>query len=199
MNQTTESTVVPDTDERALMQRAQDGDRTAFARLFKRHADRLWRMSYLLLHSSDGAEDAVQETFKRGLARIETYRGEGAPRGWFSTIALNICREFLRHESVEAALASPEVLDAGQRVGRPRTRGVLTSVCRRERNRQLAIALGYLTQPQREAFVLHYAEELPYEEIGGILDVSAGAARILAFRAKAALRERLKPASPTAH
>jgi RNA polymerase sigma-70 factor (ECF subfamily) len=55
----------------------------------------------------------------------------------------------------------------------------------------LAIALGHLTDRQKETFILHYVEDLPYEEIGRILGVSAGAARALSHRAREVLREHL--------
>ena len=60
--------------------------------------------------------------------------------------------------------------------------------------RLLAIAMGYLTESQREVFLLHYDQNLSYEDIGQILDMRPGAARALAHRAKANLRRRLSSA-----
>src|SRR5688572_14967257 len=71
-------------DDVALMHRAASGDMTPYALLFKRHADRIWRMAFLILHSTAAAEDVVQETFTRGLSHIQSYRGESEPRAWFS-------------------------------------------------------------------------------------------------------------------
>lgn len=176
-----------------LMERAKAGDTTPFALLFKRHADRIWRMAYMILHSSAAAEDVVQETFTRGLSHIDSYRGEAEPRAWFSSIALNLCRHYLRDKNKEAELADSAKLERGARVRRPRTRGVLSSAIRRESHRLLAVALGYLTQAQREVFVLHYVDELPYEDVGRILEIRPGAARALAHRAKAVLQKRLGP------
>src|SRR5262245_50108438 len=79
-----------------LMERSKGGDMTPYAMLFKRHADRIWRMAYMILHSSAAAEDVTQETFTRGLTHIASYRGEAEPRAWFSSIALNLCRHYLR-------------------------------------------------------------------------------------------------------
>jgi RNA polymerase sigma-70 factor (ECF subfamily) len=180
--------------DQELMDRSKGGDMTPYAMLFKRHADRIWRMAYMILHSSAAAEDVTQETFTRGLTHIASYRGEAEPRAWFSSIALNLCRHYLRDKNKEAELADSAKLERGGRVGRPRTRGALSSAVRRETNRLLAVALGYLTQAQREVFVLHYVDDLPYEEVSQILEIRPGAARALAHRAKAVLQKQLGPA-----
>jgi len=180
--------------DQQLMNLSKSGDMTPYALLFKRHADRIWRMAYMILHSSAAAEDVTQETFTRGLTHIASYRGEAEPRAWFSSIALNLCRHYLRDKNKEAELADSAKLERGGRVGRPRTRGALSSAVRRETNRLLAVALGYLTQAQREVFVLHYVDDLPYEEVSQILEIRPGAARALAHRAKAVLQKQLGPA-----
>lgn len=184
----------PELSDQELMRLSKGGDMTPYAVLFKRHADRIWRMAYMILHSSAAAEDVTQETFTRGLTHIASYRGEAEPRAWFSSIALNLCRHHLRDKNKEAELADSAKLERGGRIGRPRTRGALSSVVRRETNRLLAVALGYLTQAQREVFVLHYVDDLPYEEVSQILEIRPGAARALAHRAKAMLQKQLGPA-----
>lgn len=180
-----------DESDAELMERSIQGDRASYGALFARHADRIWRMAYLLLHHAEAADDIAQETFTRGLEHIRSYRGEAPPRAWFSSISINLCRHYLRDEHQEPNLANAEALEHGRRLSRPRTRGVLTNMIRRERNRKLALALGYLTWPQREVFVLHYVDEMPYEEIAQLLGITPGAARALAHRAKGVLREKL--------
>ncbi len=158
--------------------------------LVDEYGDRLRRICYLLLHSSPAAEDVVQETFAQALARADQFRGDGEIASWLMSIALNLCRRALRDEQRHAELAEPRKLEGGRRL-RFSPRGILTSLVRRETARNLAIALGYLTDAQREAFVLHYVEELPYEEIGRLVNATPGAARALAFRAREVLRGKL--------
>lgn len=174
-----------------LMRKAGQGDMGAYALLFKRHADRIGRLAYLILHSAAAAEDVVQDTFTRGLAHLQSYRGEAGPRAWLSSIALNLCRHILRDRKNEAELAGTDKLEHGVRIRRPRSGGVLTSAIRREENHRLTVALGFLTEAQREVFVLHYVDGLPYEDLAGILGIRAGAARALAHRAKEVLQKRL--------
>jgi len=182
----------------ALMHQASSGEMTPYAILFRRHADRIWRMAYMILHSTSMAEDVVQETFTQGLSHIRSYRGEAEPRTWFSAIALNLCRHILRDRKKEAQLAGTEKLDQGVRLHQPRARGALTSAIRREGNRMLTVALGYLTEAQREVFVLHYIDDLPYDDVARILNIRAGAARALAHRAKLMLQKKLGVSLETA-
>ena len=173
-----------------LMRKAAEGDRESFARIVEEYHDPIRRVSYMLLHNYAAAEDVTQETFTRGLAEIASYRGQGKPLSWFYTIALNLSRKKLRDDKRKASTADPEVLESGRRINF-KARGILTSLVRRETRQQLAIAMGFLTEPQQEAFVLHYVEELPYEAIAEIVGGTAGAARALSHRARQVLKERM--------
>ena len=173
------------------MNRALAGDALAYGGLFELHRERIYRMAYAMLHDSDAGEDCVQETFANGLANLSSYRGESEPRAWFTAIALNVCRHRVRDWKHAPGAAADHALESGRRAGRPRTRGVISRLAQQEDRRLLAIALGFLTEAQREVFILHYDQDLSYEEIGVILSIRPGSARALAHRAKATLREKL--------
>lgn len=183
-------------EEAALLELAKKGDREAYGRLFEGYAERIRRMATLVLPPHLAAEDVVQETFVRGLTRLESYRGEGDLCSWLVTIAINICRHQVRSPKRKMEYSAEEALDREQHFGRVRSRGVVTKTVQKEDNRLLRIAMGYLTEAQREVFVLHYQDGLAYEDIGKILDIRAGAARALAHRAKATLREKFGVSAP---
>ncbi len=56
------------------------------------------------------------------------------------------------------------------------------------KNRQLAKALGALTEKQRKGLVLRFNHNKPYEEIAQIMDVSIQSARTMVYRALKDLR-----------
>lgn len=175
-------------EDRELMARAVKGDRAAFGSLVERHSPRVARLAYFLLHDFTRAEDAVQETFVRALRGLDSYRADlGEPRAWLLAVALNVCRRVLRDE--RRTPVDPRLLDAAIS---PR-RGVVTSAIRRETAAQITIALGHLTESQREVFVLHSVEGLPYDEVGRLLGITEGAARSLSHRASLVLRDRVPP------
>lgn len=143
-----------------LMHKATSGDAAPFQALFQRHAGRLRKMAYLLLRSAPAADEAVRETFVRGQEHIRSYRGEAEPRAWLASITLDHCRHALRE---------PRKDD---------TKDV------EEEKRPLTGAVGRLTASQREVFVLHFIEGLPYQDLARMLNIRPGAARALAHRAK---------------
>jgi len=175
------------------MARAKAGDRESYSRLIDLCQDRIYGLAYTLLHHAAEADDCVQETFLKGLEKLSTYRGESAPNAWFAAIALNLCRHRFRDRKRDPSAASAKKLESGHRVARPRSRAVVSKLAQKEHGRLIAIALGALTDSQREVFALRYEQDLSYEEIGQILGLKTGAARALAHRAKAALREELGP------
>ena len=177
--------------ERDLMSRARSGDAAAYGTLFEANRERIHRMAYAMLHDQGAAEDCVQETFAKGWEKLPSFRGESAPRAWFTAIALNLCRHRVRDWKHDPAGAADHDLESGRRAGRPRTRGVISRISQKEDRRLLTIALGFLTESQREVFILHYDQDLSYDEIGDILGMKPGAARALAHRAKETLREKL--------
>src|SRR5256885_1523633 len=60
-----------------------------------------------------------------------------------------------------------------------------------ELQRAIEKAIMKLPEPQRLALILRRYEELSYEEIGEILDLSVSAVKSVLFRARAELRARL--------
>ncbi len=163
--------------------------REEYEELFAAQREKLRRMAYLFLHEESAVEDAVQETCTRGLAKLHTFRSESRFDVWVYSIALNVCRQAYRKARLEEKLSDPQ----RQGTARRASRGPLTSLMRREQASRLAIALGYLTDLQREAFVLHYVEELPYEAIAPMLGISVVGARGMAHRARRVLRSKLPP------
>lgn len=177
------------------MRRSQSGDRGAYAELFARHADRISCSAYYLVHDRWEADDILQETFTRGLAEIASFRGESEPSTWLGMIALNLCRRRLRDTKRHARTAEAPTLERGAKPGR-KARGVLTSVLRRETERQLVLALGYLSEIRREVFVLHYVDEMPFKEVAKALGLSLTGTLTHAHRARQEIVARLPALAP---
>lgn len=170
----------PAGDDADLLEQAILGDAEAYARLFRFHAPACWRLARLLLRSADGAGEALQETYRRGLERIGTFRRETPSREWFRSLTAACCRRLLptarwtggADEDIASLIRQPETSAA------------------------VAGALARLTSAQREAFVLHYVEGLPYRHVASVMGSSPGAVRVLAQRARHLLQGRVPPPGP---
>jgi RNA polymerase sigma-70 factor (ECF subfamily) len=77
----------PENDQRELIDRAQAGEATAFARLAEKYAARLWRCALALCKDSHWAEDLVQETLVEAWQSLERFDGRyGGFSSWLHGI-----------------------------------------------------------------------------------------------------------------
>ena len=67
-----------------------------------------------------------------------------------------------------------------------------TALLDEEMQRAIQSAIDELPETQRMAVILRRYDDIPYEEIGEILDLSVPAVKSVLFRARTALREKLK-------
>ncbi len=175
------------TSDEDLLVRGRGGDRAAFDEFAGR-----WRLrlhSYLAAMTGDDAqsEDLVQEALGRAWKALAGFEGRCKPSTWLFQIAVNLARNHFRDRAGKARPESDELLDALP-AGR---RGVLSSVIRHEAAERIALAIDRLPPSLREAFVLHYVEGLPYDEIAEITGVKVGALHVRALRARGLLRRQL--------
>jgi RNA polymerase sigma-70 factor, ECF subfamily len=78
-----------------LVGRTLAGDREAFGVLWDRHHQRVYGYGVRRLNNREQAEDAMAETFRRALANLPSYRGDGF-RSWLFAIAHNVIVDDIR-------------------------------------------------------------------------------------------------------
>ncbi|MHB8328891.1 MAG: RNA polymerase sigma factor [Acidimicrobiales bacterium] len=91
--------------DRALVTRAQNGDRTAFDDLYMRYYRRLYRFCLRRLHDSHEAEDVAQEAFARAWRALPTFGGDRRFYPWLSVIASHLCTDVLRRRNRSTPVA----------------------------------------------------------------------------------------------
>ncbi len=184
--------MVAEANDAVLVERAQAGDRDAFAQLATRHSDRLTRFLITMAGDESIADDVRQESLQRAFTHLDQLLDPTRFASWLLSIACNQCRKRLRAD-VQRAHAGDEAL-ATVSDGR---RSALSSLVRREDALQLALAIERLPILLREAFVLFAVEGLPYSEIAAITGATEGTLQVRAHRAKALLRQQLGAGSDT--
>lgn len=91
--------------DRALVTRAQEGDRTAFDDLYLRYHRRLYRFCLRRLHDTHEAEDVSQEAFARAWRALPNFGGDRRFYPWLSVIASHLCTDVLRRRNRSTPVA----------------------------------------------------------------------------------------------
>lgn len=159
-----------------------DGDRDAYRLLVRRYGDALHAHALRMAESPDAAADLVQQAFVRGYQRLGTLREPERVGGWLFRILANLARDHQRSR-VPGRVPLSSLPDLpGDEAGPDEAaeRGEIRS--------RVAQALDRLTPEQREVFMLKHVEGRSYEEIAAVMDLSVGALKMRAHRAREALR-----------
>src|SRR3954462_14830181 len=89
-----------DPPDETLMLRYQQGDRTAFAQLVRRHQTALYNFALRQVRVPQVAEDVVQETFVRVVQNAVDFKHEARFTTWVYTITRNLCIDQLRKRAL---------------------------------------------------------------------------------------------------
>ncbi len=166
-------------DERLAL-RVGDGDERAFAAIYDRYHQRLYRYCRPLVGNDADAQDALQSAFTSALVALRRGQRDAPLRPWLYRIVHNEAMSVLRRrrpqeklsEDVEVASASAEAEALG-----------------RERLSTLVADLRELPERQRGALVMRELSGLSHEEIAVALQISTGAAKQVIYEARRSLQD----------
>jgi RNA polymerase sigma-70 factor, ECF subfamily len=166
-------------DDDALARRAAR-DREAFAELYARYLDAVYRYCYRRLGTRELAEDATSQVFHNVLTAVERYRG-GSFRAWIFTIAHNVVTDsYRRRRPVRPLDTAREVVD---RNDSPEELAISA-----DERREVRDLVRQLPPDQQRVVELRMAG-LTGAEIAEVLERSTGAIKMLQHRAMTRLRE----------
>jgi RNA polymerase sigma-70 factor (ECF subfamily) len=172
-------------DEHALIDRAQAGDREAFAVLVERYWNGLYRWLYHLTHDGHTAEDLAQEAFLKAYRGLASFRAGSHFRAWLFRIAHN---SFLNQRRGAARCNQPVPEQVADSEAGPDEQAV-----QRETLQRLSQAVGRLPPEFRSAFLLRVEEGLSFREVAQVLGITEQTARWRVFKARQKLLTVLAP------
>jgi len=178
--------------EAEFIQRAREGDRTAFEYLYRLHSRRVYAVCLRMVVDPTEAEDLTQEAFLLLFRKIHTFRGESAFSTWLHRLVVNLVLMQLRKKSfptvsIEAASESDD------ENGRPSVDiGTPDLLLEGSIDRiSLARCIAQLPAGYRTMFVLHDIQGYEHREIARILGRSVGDSKSQLHKARTRLRELL--------
>jgi RNA polymerase sigma-70 factor (ECF subfamily) len=187
-----------DQEDIALMRALASGDHSALERLIRKHHGRVAGLAARMLNSNGPAPDEVaHEVF----VKVWRYAARYEPSAKFVTWLLRITRNHVLneirsltrhgHESLDAVYEESELPKhdpADAEIHRP-DRKALND----ELEAAVTSAMEELPENQRIALSLRRFQDLSYEQIAEVMELSVPSVKSTLFRARTALKERLRP------
>jgi RNA polymerase sigma-70 factor (ECF subfamily) len=190
-------------EDQRLLSALQTGDEMAYEQLIQRFQTPVYNLAYRLLNDQADASDVLQEVFLKVFRNVGHFRGDSSLRTWLYRIAVNEShnrrRWLFRHRRGETGIEDAfddsdvrdkPIMDTGETP--------FDFTMNREAQILLEEGLAAINPVFRAVLVLREIEEMSYEEIAGILEVSIGTVKSRIVRGREALRKyiatRLDPA-----
>lgn len=170
-------------DDRALLQRAAQGEKAAFQAFYGRYAGRVLAAVQRKIANRQAAEDLVQEIFVAAWRSAPRYRPDlGEPQSWLAGITHNKLVDHWRHLrrlGIVLAVDAEHLEVAGP-------------AAPSDARLSLDQAWADLTVDQREVISLVYVNGLTFREVARALGVPVGTAKSRAHAALARMRALLE-------
>jgi RNA polymerase sigma-70 factor (ECF subfamily) len=162
-----------ESSDEALFDKYRTGDRTALARLVRRYQVPLYNFALRQVRSGSGAEDLVQETFRRVVQHANHFERAAPFKAWIYAIARNLSLDVLRSRESRQhrSLDDPDMVPAEAALADPNASVERAAVSAEIRGRVLA-AIDLLPDEQREVFLLREVCDLRFAEIAKVVNES---------------------------
>lgn len=187
-------------EEARIVRGLRAGIESAYQELIDRYEQPIFNMVYRLLGNQTDACDVVQEVFLKVFRSVHSFREQSSLRTWIYRIAVNEAhnhrRWFARHCRHEVPLEKDRPdqdysIELAQDPGRSPYDQALDSETRAIVER----ALTKINPLFRTAVVLRDIQNMSYEEIADILQISLGTVKSRILRGREALRRELNQQS----
>lgn len=134
-------------------------------------------------------EDLAQEIYLKTWQNLKNYQEQGKFKGWVSSVARNMCRDFKRSkgERQRAITAGEEVLESLSVQAMQEE-----ALIRKQRQKKVLEAVSNLPKKLREVIVLSEFHDNSLEEVAKRLKIPVGTVKSRLFNAKKHLKEDLK-------
>ncbi len=175
-------------EEAAIVADLKAGSEEAYAWLIGEFQRPVYGLVYRMVSDPADAADTTQDVFLKVFRGMKSFHGESSLKTWIYRIALheaaNRKRWWFRHKAQETSIEPVEAdgLGNGDLMQNAAMRNALTdqhdspfdNVAHREVQKRVDAELRQVAEPYRTALILRDLEEMSYEEIAELLQISLG-------------------------
>jgi len=190
-------------EEATIVAELKAGSEAAYAWLIGEFQQPVYGLVYRIVNDPADAADTTQDVFVKVFRGMKNFHGGSSLKTWIYRIALheaaNRRRWWFRHKARETSIepAEPDVSspteNAVQWALADPAESPFDSVAHHEVQRRVEEELGKVPEPYRTTLILRDLEEMSYEEIAEVLEISLGTVKSRLTRGREALRQRLAP------
>jgi RNA polymerase sigma factor (sigma-70 family) len=166
------------------MIKVKNGDLDRMGMLFERHHRPLLGFIFHLTGQRELSEDLVQNVFYRMLRYRHTYRGDGQFKAWMYHLARNVVHDEGR--ILKRSVPQTAMNEFIENIGDPTVAD--EQALKKQELDGLQKAMAKLNPETREILVLSKFQELKYNEIALILNITEGAVKVRVHRAVCQLK-----------
>lgn len=152
-------------------------------RLVEQYGNDVFKIAFVILKSKEMAEDVYQETFLRVCRSFSGYRRESSEKTWITSIAINICRDYMRSAWKKHVVVTEDFFTYASDSD---TEEIIE---KRSEKQELIKAIMKLPEKYREIIHLYYYQEMDVKEIAGVLRIPGGTVKSRLFKARNLLHE----------
>src|SRR5580693_9686600 len=189
------------TQEAAVVAELKAGSEEAYAWLIGEFQQPVYGLVYRIVGDPSDAAETAQEVFLKVFRGMKQFHGQSSLKTWIYRIALheaaNRRRWWFRHKAKETSIEPVE--SDGPSPGDNAMQVALTdhadspfdSVAHHEVQHRVEEELRKVPEPYRTTLILRDLEDMSYEEISEVLEISLGTVKSRLTRGREALRQRL--------
>lgn len=187
-------------EEAAIVAELKAGSETAYAWLIGEFQQPVYGLIYRIVNDPADAADTTQDVFVKVFRGMKNFHGESSLKTWIYRIALheaaNRRRWWFRHKARETSIQPADgdgaPVEAAMQVAlTDHSDSPFDSVAHREVQRRVETELSKVPEPYRTTLILRDLEDMSYEEIAEVLEISLGTVKSRLTRGRDALRQRL--------
>ena len=185
-------------EESAVIAELKGGSEEAYAWLIGEFHQPIYGLIYRIVNDPSDAADTTQEVFLKVFRGMKHFHGESSLKTWIYRIALheasNRRRWWFRHKAQETSIEPVETGEnqyPGEERLVDRGESPFDQFAHTEVRAVVEEALTHVPEPYRTAIILRDLEEMSYEEVAEVLQISLGTVKSRITRGRDALRKKL--------
>lgn len=176
-----------DTQEGALVRRAQGGDESAFREIVERYQSKVFSIIHGIVRQRNDVEDIAQQVFAKVYFSIRNFDFRSSLITWIYKITVNECFDYLRKKKVRKLVYESDLSeDEVRRVENAepsvhRQPGADTRLASRDYVLKL---LSRVSEEERMLLLLKEVEGYSVEELAGMTGMNENTIKVKLFRAR---------------